>query len=179
MAAGTGLYRVLVRLYPRDFRSHYGDDMVLHFTDLVHRDGPSATWRRAALDLLVTVPRYRLESIMSTRRATSTLVALVIALVVAAVGAFAAGFVPVAIVALMIAVAIVVSERSQLGRSLRPAGPRQRCALTLVVGLVDLGGRDSWPAGRLIAYNVSFLATGLGAMACLAVGLRRPAAAST
>jgi hypothetical protein len=49
----------------------------------------------------------------------------------------------------------------------------------LVIGLIDLGDRDTWPAGRLLAYNVAFLATGIAALACLAVGLRRPSVAAT
>jgi hypothetical protein len=68
------VYRVLVRLYPADFRRHHGDDLAQLFADLVERDGASAAWRRTVIDLVVTVPRYRLETIMSTRRTTTTLV---------------------------------------------------------------------------------------------------------
>jgi hypothetical protein len=62
MGAGTLLYRALLRLYPRRFREYYADDLVLHFEDLVGRDGARQAWSRTAVDLLVTVPRYRLAS---------------------------------------------------------------------------------------------------------------------
>jgi len=48
------------------------------------------------------------------------------------------------------------------------------CVASLAVGIIDLGGRDSWPSGRLVAYNTVFLISGIAALACLAVGLRRP-----
>jgi hypothetical protein len=191
---GAGLYRALTRLYPKAFRAHYGNDLVVHFTDLVSRDGPVAAWRRTALDLLVTVPRYRLESVMSSRRTrtSATLAGLLVALVVAAVGVFATGFGPLAVLPLALAAALTFAERSRLARTLRPAGHEHRrrilrwaallavcCVASLVIGLIDLGDRDTWPAGRLLAYNVAFLATGIAALACLAVGLRRPSVAAT
>jgi hypothetical protein len=187
MPPGAALYRKLTRLYPRAFRVHYGDDLVVHFADLVERDGSAAAWRRTALDLLVTVPRYRLESVMNTRRTTSTLVTLVAALTIAAVGAFAAGLAPLGLIALLLAVALAVAERSRLARSMRPSGQAHRrrilawagalavcCVASLVIGMIDLGDRASWPAGRLLAYNVAFFATGIGALACVATGQRRP-----
>ena len=187
MPAGSSAYRTLICLYPKTFRSHYGDDLVLHFDDLVERDGPISAWRRTLLDLMLTVPRYRLESVMKTRRTTATLVAMITALALAAVGAFAAGLGPIALVAIVLAVVLGIAERSALARSMRPAGPEHRrsilrwatllsvlCAATLTIGIIDLGGRDSWPAGRLLAYNATFFAAGFAALACLAVGLRRP-----
>jgi hypothetical protein len=46
--------------------------------------------------------------------------------------------------------------------------------LSVIVGLIDLGGRDSWPTGRLLVYNAGFITTGAAALAFLAVGWRRP-----
>jgi hypothetical protein len=185
MRAGTSLYRTLTRLYPRAFRAHFGDDLVVHFRDLVARDGAATAWRRTAIDLVLTVPRYRLESIMHTRRTTTALAAVIAALAVAAFGAFA-GLVPVAVVALGLAAAIGIVARRHLVGVLRPDGSGHRrrmrrrgallggcCAASLAIGLVDLGGRDRWPAGRLLAYNATFLTTGIAAVACLVVGLRR------
>jgi hypothetical protein len=187
MPAEAALYRALTRLYPKAFRLHYGDDLVMHFADLVERDGSVAAWRRTALDLLVTVPRYRLESVMNTRRTAATLVALVVALATAAVGAFAAGVAPLGLIALVLAAALAIAERSRLARSMRPEGQEHRrrilgwasllgaCSVaSLVIGLIDLGDRASWPPGRLVAYNVAFFTTGIGALACVATGLRRP-----
>ncbi len=187
MLTGAPLYRALLHLYPKAFRVHYGDDLTMHFADLVARDGPAAAWRRTALDLLVTVPRYRMESVMTSRRTTISLVSLVVALTAAAVGAFAAGFAPVGVIALVIAVALAVGERSRLARNMRPASREHHrrilrwaavlgaCAVaSLAVGLMDLGDRDSWPAGRVIAYNLVFFSTATGALACIAASLRRP-----
>jgi hypothetical protein len=187
MPAGTSLYRALTRLYPKAFRVHYGDDLVAHFADLVARDGPVGAWQRTMLDLLVTVPRYRLESIMNTRRTTATLVALVVALTTAAVGAFAAGVAPLGVIALVVAAVLAIAERSRLARSMRPAGHQQRrrvlgaagllatcAAASLVIAVIDLGDRATWPAGRLVAYNIAFFTTAIGALACAAAGLRRP-----
>jgi hypothetical protein len=187
MLTGAPLYRALTYLYPKAFRVHYSDDLATHFADLVARDGPAAAWRRTCVDLLVTVPRYRLESIMTTPRTTATLASLVVALTAAAVGAFAAGFAPVGVIALATAVALAVGERSRLARSMRSASQEHRrrilrwatvlgaCAVaSLAVGLIDLGDRDSWPTGRLIAYNGVFFSTAIGALACIAAALRRP-----
>jgi hypothetical protein len=38
------LYRALLRLYPRQFRRDYGDDLVRHFGDLVTDRGTRAAW---------------------------------------------------------------------------------------------------------------------------------------
>jgi hypothetical protein len=192
MPSGVAVYRKLTRLYPEAFRLHYADDLVVHFADLVERDGSAAAWRRTALDLLVTVPRYRLESAMNIRRTTSTLVVLVAALTTAAVGAFAAGFAPLGLMAVLLAVALAVAERSRLARSMRPVGQSHRRRIlvratvlgassvaSLVIGMLDLGDRASWPPRRLLAYNVAFFATAIGALACVATGLRRPEVAES
>jgi hypothetical protein len=187
MPADAALYRALTRLYPKAFRQHYQDDLVLHFADLVERDGPVAAWRHTTLDLLVTVPRYRLEFIMNIRPTAARWVALIVALATTAVGALAAGVAPVALIALVLAAALAIAERSRFARGMRPASHEQRrrtlrwagllgaCSVaSLVIGLIDLGDRASWPAGRLLAYNVAFFTTAIAALACVATGLRRP-----
>ena len=80
MAGQSDFYRALVRLYPKDFRRHYGDDLVQNFVDLLGRDGASRTWPRVALDLIITVPRYRLETVMNPRKSTAALYAAFAAL---------------------------------------------------------------------------------------------------
>jgi hypothetical protein len=192
MPASTSVYRALIRLYPNDFRLHYRDDLVVHFNDLVQRDGPVRAWRRTAVDLLVTVPLYRLESVMNTHRTAAIFVAIIVALVVAAIGTVATGFAPLAFAAVMIAVVLAFTARSRLASSLRPTAPADRrrillwgsalafcCVLSVVIGLIDLGGRDSWPTGRLLAYNAAFITTGLAALACLAAAWRRPSIATS
>ncbi len=187
MATGASVYRVLVKMYPREFRSAYGDDLQQVFADLVAQDGAAATWRRTAVDLAVTVPRYRLESLMSSRRSTAVLVAVVAALGVSAMVTFASGFGIAAVVLLTLAVGIAAAERSQLARSLRSADTSDRhrrlatsgvCALVAVavlgVGIVDLGGEDKWPMNRVLVYNVLFITAAIAALAMLVGGLRRP-----
>jgi uncharacterized membrane protein YiaA len=187
MDAGTSIYRTLVRLYPGEFRRHFGDDLVQHFIDLVERDGPASAWRCTLIDLAVTLPRYRLEAIMSPRRSTASLIAIVTVLAVGAVATFATGFYPLAFLLLLVAGAVAVAERSHLARSLRPATNDDRHRLwarssalalvavaTLVIGIVDLGDEEHWPVGRVMAYNVVFFGAGIAAVAYLLVGLRRP-----
>ncbi len=192
MPAGTSVYRALIRLYPNEFRVHYHDDLVVHFNDLVRRDGPVGAWRRTVVDLLITVPHYRLESVMNTHRTAATFVAIIVTLVVAAIGTVATGFVPLGLVAVVLAGALAFAERSRLARSMRPTAPTDRrrillwasglaacCAMSVIVGLIDLGGRDSWPTGRLIAYNAAFFTTGIAALACLAIAWCRPSIATS
>lgn len=95
-------------------------------------------------------------------------------------------------IALVLAAGLAIGERSRLARSMRPNGHEHRrrilwraglfaaCAVaSLVIGLIDLGDRDSWPAGRLVAYNLAFFTTGIAALACVATGLRRPPLAAS
>jgi hypothetical protein len=192
MPSGTSVYRALIWLYPNEFRLHYRDDLVVHFNDLVERYGPVGAWRRTAVDLFVTVPRYRLESVMNTHRTAAAFVAIITMLVIAAIGTVATGIVPLALIAMVLAGALALAERSRLARSLRPAAPADRkrillwasalatgCVLSMIVGLIDLAGRDSWPPGRLLVYNAAFITTGIAALACLAVAWRRPRIATS
>lgn len=194
MASGVPLYRALVRLYPRDFRRAYSNDLVQLFADLAERDGAAAAWRRTLVDLAVTVPRYRLETVMSTGRPTAAvavIAAIVAALTMALVALFATGFgLVVALVAVLVVAGIAVVRRSSLGRSLRPpaSGSRRRAWIlsgvfalvaiaVLAIGMVDLGGDDHWPAGKLAMYNLAFFGAGIAALATFVVALRWPRSA--
>jgi hypothetical protein len=190
MIAGSSVYRTLLRLYPSDFRRDFHDDLVQLFSDLVERDGAAAARRCTVVDLAVTVPRYRLETVMSSRRSTAALIALIGVLVVGAVTTLAAGFGLAAVVLLLLAAGIAVVERSHLARSLRPddRGQRHRTWVAsalwallavgvLVVGMIDLGGNESWPMGRVLVYNSMFLGAAVAAIATFVVGLRRPRSA--
>ena len=77
MAVSPRVYRSLLRLYPSEFRHEFGIDLALHFDDLVASLGTGRAWRRTAIDLTVTIPRYRLEHHMSEQHAASTTVLLV------------------------------------------------------------------------------------------------------
>jgi hypothetical protein len=82
------VYRMLVRLYPRQFRVEYGPDLVALFTEQL-RDEP--TWRvvaRSSVDLALTLPARHLEARMD--RAPTRIVPLlfgVLALSAVIVGA--------------------------------------------------------------------------------------------
>lgn len=45
------LYRSLLRLYPRSFRSHYGDVLVQQLTDLIGDRGVRVAWARAGVEI--------------------------------------------------------------------------------------------------------------------------------
>jgi putative ABC transport system permease protein len=50
------IYRLLLRLYPREFRDRFASDLEADFDDLLHARGAMATWRRMAPDLLRSLP---------------------------------------------------------------------------------------------------------------------------
>jgi len=83
MASPHPLYRSMVRLYPRDFRREYGEDLVGHYDDLVADRGARAARTRTALDLAITIPRYHLEHVMTEQHSAAAL-SLVIGLFAAA-----------------------------------------------------------------------------------------------
>ena len=144
---GATTYRRLLRLYPRALREAYGAEMVLLFTELRRRHGRRA-WGRVLLDLAVSVPRTRLESVMSTTLSTRTVVALVVAvaapLSLLALTAFGPAGLPVPLGLAGLALA----QRSRLARSLG-AGPApsavRSAAVGLAVSVVALAGvTGSW-----------------------------------
>jgi hypothetical protein len=184
MASHAGVYRALVRLYPKDFRRHYGDDLVQHFVDLLGRDGASRTWPRITLDLVITVPRYRLETVMSQRQSTAALYATLVALTVAGLISILVGIYPGAIL-LAVAVVLAVVERGRLATATRPPNTELRrhlfitsailavvCVVATTAFLIELGDDEHWAAGKLLVYNTVFFTTAISAIACLIAGLR-------
>lgn len=186
MAGHADVYRSLVRFYPKAFRHEYADDLVQNFTDLLARHGPSRTWQRTAVDLVVTVPRYRLETLMNPRHTNTTLYITTVVLALAAVLAittdlFAGGF-----VLLVGAVVLAVASASRLARSTRPADPQRRrllrtsaglavtCVVSTTVFWIELSRSEDWHGGKLMAYNAVFFGTSIGALVCLVAGLRTP-----
>jgi hypothetical protein len=55
------IYRMLLRLYPRDFRDEFGPDMALLFTQQLRDESALRVWARGATDLAITVPALHLE----------------------------------------------------------------------------------------------------------------------
>lgn len=126
MTAGHGVYRRLVRLYPRAFRARYGEDLMQHFADLVNDLGPGPAWRRTAIDLAVTVPRYRLEAIMSPEKSSKAVAVLIALLVVAGLAGLLLVNLYPGWVLILIAGVLAVAERSSLARAIRTLDPDQR-----------------------------------------------------
>lgn len=75
-------YQLLIPLYPAAFRREFGGDMLLLVDSLVADRGILAATSRTSLDLIVTVPRYRLETVMTDSRATQVLTATIAGLLV-------------------------------------------------------------------------------------------------
>jgi len=119
MEAGSAVrvYRSLLLLYPRDFRDRYTDDLVQTLTDLSGELGPRRAWRRVALDLVVTVPRYRLETLMSDKRSSTLLTVAITVMAVAGITSVFVGLYP-GVVLVPLAVVVAITQRSKLARSI-------------------------------------------------------------
>jgi len=187
MPARHPLYRSLLRLYPKDFRTDYGEDLLQHFGDLVTDMGTPAAWVRTGIDLVVTVPRYQLETIMTERHSATT---VHIALTVLAAGgalSFVAGFGP-GIVLLVAAIVVAFAQRCALARSIRtPDATRRRRRLATAVALaaicaasiISYASAISHPNvsdTSLIVHNAIGIPTLIGAIVYLIVGLLTPRA---
>ena len=115
------LYRTLLVLYPRSFRREYAGPMAQVFADL-RRDRGRRAWLRVVPDLITTVPRLRIEAVMSTAKSAP----LVASLAVAVLGGVAVvvgldGFGPVVpVVILGLAAAVFLGRH--LAKSARGGG---------------------------------------------------------
>lgn len=186
-------YRALIRLYPRGFRRHYGEDLVQAFDDLVERDGLARAWSRTALDLLVTVPRYQLEAVMIESQATRVLTAAIAGLLllgVASVGMM--GLVWVGAVLILGGVGLALANRSRLARAIRTTTPdssqrthRLRLSalsagvfvVCVVAYFVVIWDEEASTPGLLIP-SLLGMAAFCGAVCFLAAGLLTPRARS-
>lgn len=81
------VYAALVVLYPRRFRTEYGDDMVQLFAQQLRDENAWRVCSRAATDLALTVPTRYLEVIMKT--STSPLLSAVLGAIAVASALFA------------------------------------------------------------------------------------------
>jgi hypothetical protein len=178
-------YRALTLLYPKEFRHDYRDDLIQLHADLTNHRGTTAAWTRSVLDLLVTVPRYRLEAIMNPSRSTTTLNLTITLLAFAGIASLWAGLYP-GVALLGVAAVIAFSQRTSLARALRtPDTERRRRRLrtaralavisivTVGVFILDIGNDDHWGA-RAFLYNAIFYASTIAAMAYLVAGLLTP-----
>ncbi|CAN5609503.1 hypothetical protein BH10ACT2_BH10ACT2_26920 [soil metagenome] len=191
MTRGAGLYRRLVNLYPAEFRREFRADLEQYFVDLHADRGACAVWARTALDLIITVPRYRLESVMSER---STSVSLIVAPAVAAsIGALSviSGVVPIAGLAFLVLAALfLVVRSSNLVRALRVPSAhknlrKQRLTIAMVLGGVFIGSLvvymialsdERIDGGTLIGVNAIGVPAMFGTIVFLIAGLLTPKA---
>lgn len=184
MANHSG-YRALTALYPRDFRDRYRDDLVQHHADLVRSGGATKAWTRTGLDLLITVPRYRLETIMKPEHSTTVLSITIGLLAVGGVASLLTGIYP-GVLLLVVAIVLAITQRSTLATAIQTPNNDQRrhrliaavtltvvSIVTIVIGMADVSNDENWGL-KVILYNVLFFATAIGAIATLILGLLTP-----
>lgn len=166
-------YRALTLLYPREFRDRYRDDLIQHHDDLTSSRGRRAAWARSGLDLIVTIPRFSLETIMNQRQATNTLNVLVAALAVAGLMAIVAVDSYVGAALLSVAAIIAFTQWSQLARAIRVRDTGRRIhrlkmaaffALVTVadtaIAFADIGNDESWGTRAVVYGAISYAAAG-------------------
>lgn len=186
MSAHCRVYKSMLWLYPRDFRRHYRSDLVQSFNDLLDEHGVRAAWTRASIDLVVTVPRYRLESIMSEHSSTTTINTALIVLSVGGSISLFTGFYPFAVLFWIAAILLAFVQRDALARAIRtPSTNRRRnrlgratvLAATFVAAvfsyLVDLNDNQISTASLLIHNAIGNTAM-IGAVIYFILGLFTP-----
>ncbi|HVF53802.1 MAG TPA: hypothetical protein VNC78_09395 [Actinomycetota bacterium] len=180
---GDVVYRSLLRLYPAGFRGHYGDDLVQHFADLVEHRGVRAAWTRTGIDLLVTVPRYRLERVMNEQKSATTISITIALLVAAAAVGVLTGLFP-GLLFVVLAVGLAVAQRSTLARAIRtPDSDRRhhRLVTSAVLAIVSIAAittyymviGDKWTVRETILTLIGTPAM-VGAVVYLIAGLLTP-----
>ena len=183
MSGAHPIYHALVRLYPKAFRDAYGDDLVQHFDDLVADRGIRAAWGRTALDLAVTIPRYRLETIMNERHSATTISVTVGLLAAAGVASMLVGLYPGALL-LVVALVLAIAQRSAIARALRAPDPhrrRRRLQTAAVLGVVFVASfvaylmliGDTWSTRDTVLAIIGNAAM-IGAVGFLAAALLTP-----
>ncbi len=167
MGTGSAIraYRSLLVLYPRDFRDRYSDDLVQTLTDLSAELGPRRAWRRVTLDLVVTVPRYRMETLMKEEHSSTVLT-------VATTGMACAGIISLfiglylGVLLVPLAAVVAITQRGRLARSMdavdasRLRRQRLRIAAVLAVSLpviylvsLPILG-DEWGTDATVAFGL-------------------------
>lgn len=163
--SGLRLYRSLLLLYPRDFRDRYADDLVQTLTDLSGELGPRRAWRRVTLDLVVTVPRYRMEMLMKEERVSTLLWVVITVMAAAGITSVFVGLYPVVLL-LPLAAVVAFTQRGKLARSIDTVDgtplrrKRLRTAAVLaaslpviyLVSLPILG--NEWGADATVAFGI-------------------------
>jgi hypothetical protein len=147
--------------------------------------GARVAWSRTGVDLLVTVPRYRLETMMNERTiATASAVTLTL-LAASGVLSLLTGFGP-GVALLVTAVVLALAQWSALARSIRTPDTnrrRRRLRTAAVLGIICAGSivsyvnavSDSNVSGTsLVVHNAIGVPTMIGAVVYLIIGLLTP-----
>lgn len=119
-------YRLLISLYPAEFRREHGGDMMLLFDELVADRGILAATSRTSIDLIVTVPRYRLEVVMTELRATRVLATAIVGLLVLGVASPMIGLPWVGPVLILAGIGLGIANRGRLARAIRTPDSSRR-----------------------------------------------------
>jgi len=152
-------------LYPRDFRDRYSDDLVQTLTDLSAELGPRRAWQRVTLDLVVTVPRYRMETLMKQEHNSMALIVATVAMACAGIISLFIGL-PLGVLLVPLAAVVAITQRGKLARSMdtveasRLRRKRLRIAAVLamslpviyLVSLPILG--DEWGTDAIVAFGL-------------------------
>ena len=152
MAGAHPVYRSLLRLYPKRFRAHYGDDLVQQLADLIKDRGARAAWARTCIDLIVTVPRYRLESVMDEQHSETVVKVGITLLVAAGVVGLVTDFYP-SIVPLVLALALGIGQRSTLSKAIRTPDSNRRRRRLVTGGVLAAVFAASYAAWEAVAWN--------------------------
>jgi hypothetical protein len=183
-----GLYRSVIRLYPKSFRRDYGDDLLQHFADLVIDRGLRAAWARTGVDLIVTVPRYRLESIMNEQHSVTAVNVGIAALAAGGVFGVLTDVFP-GVVLLVAAIGFAFAQRSTLARAIRTPGSnrrRKRLRTAAVLAVVFVASYvafdrligDHWTIRETVLTAIGSLAM-VGSVVYFIIGLLTPRALET
>jgi hypothetical protein len=174
-------------LYPRDFRDRYGDDLVQTLTDLSAELGPRRAWRRVTLDLVVTVPRYRMETLMKQEHSSAVLTVATIGMASAGIISLFAGLY-LGVLLVPLAAVVAITQRGRLARSMdsmdavdvsRLRRKRLRIAAVLaaslpliyLVSLAILG--DEWGTDAQVAFGL-WTAVLIAAVSYFVAGITTP-----
>lgn len=173
-------------LYPRKFRREYRADLVQNFGDLLIDRGVRSAWIRTSIDLIVTVPRYRLESIMSEQKSVTTINITLAVLVAGAMLTLATGLYPITPVLLIVALVVAFAQRSTLARAIRTPSSNSRrnrfatsAALAIIVIIAWLSflhavGDEEISTASLLIHNAVGVPAMIGAILYFIVGLLTP-----
>ena len=171
-------------LYPRDFRDRYSDDLVQTLTDLSAELGSRRAWRRVTLDLVVTLPRYRMETLMKQERSFTVLIVATIAMACAGIISLFIGLY-FGVLLVPLAAVVAITQRGRLARSMDAVDASQfrrkrlkiaavlavSLPLIYLVSLPILG--DEWGTDAKVAFGL-WTAVLIAAVSYFVAGITTP-----